>query len=133
MDPGCGRDGEAGVFILFLAAHNRHAHQKVSRLLVGRDDLLRRPCADAQPSIQRVETYLDSGGFSGGSTGAPGAGAVVPGQQPSSEIVIPMKNFLLGLSIATVVICGFLLLEKDRQNLRGRSRTELGEERYDAS
>src|SRR5437773_10964981 len=108
MDPGCGRDGQAGVFILFVATDNSRAHQKVSRVLVGRDDLLRRPCADAQPSIQRVETYLPSCGFSGGAAGAPGAGAVVPGQQPSSEIIIPMKNFLLGLSIATVVICGFL-------------------------
>jgi hypothetical protein len=35
-----------------------------------------------------------------------------------------MKNFLLGLSIATVVICGFLLLEKDHSNKGTSSQSE---------
>src|SRR5262245_35586201 len=36
-----------------------------------------------------------------------------------------MKNFLLGLSIATVVICGFLLLERDHPSKRTLSPSEV--------
>jgi hypothetical protein len=36
-----------------------------------------------------------------------------------------MKNFLLGLSIATVVICGFLFLEKDRPRKGVASQTDV--------
>src|SRR5436190_19747987 len=44
-----------------------------------------------------------------------------------------MKNFLLGLSIATVVICGFLLLEKDRSASGTKSRIDAGEQLPDTA
>src|SRR5438132_1395879 len=43
-----------------------------------------------------------------------------------------MKNWMLGLSIGTVLICGFFLLEKDHQIAGARSRAEAAEQQRDA-
>jgi hypothetical protein len=42
-----------------------------------------------------------------------------------------MKNWMIGLSVMAVVICGFLLLEKDRQIAGARSRAEAAEQQRD--
>src|SRR5262245_45046247 len=42
-----------------------------------------------------------------------------------------MKNWMLGISILGVLVCGFLLLEKDRQIAGARSRAETAEQQRD--
>jgi len=44
---------------------------------------------------------------------------------------LAMKNWILGTSVIVVVICGFLLLEKDRQIAGARSRAEAAERQRD--
>jgi len=44
-----------------------------------------------------------------------------------------MKNWMLGLSIGTVLICGFFLLEKDHQIAGARLRAEAAEQQRDAA
>src|SRR5262249_41278044 len=115
---------KAGFVLLVVASNTSRADKNVHGPLVGGHDLFRRVGAGDQSPIRRDKAYLHSRGISAAAVGTTWARAIIFGQQPSSEIITHMKNFLLGLSIATVVICGFLLLERDHPEKGMASQTE---------